>query len=514
MKIKEYILIFLLAGWGSIAFSQNDSVEYHRQLGYEAKLEGNFNKAISFYSLVLKEQNDDYDAKLAIARLYYTIEDYSTSIHYFNNILSNDSTDVEAAIGLGDNYLLIDSLDKSIEYYSNGIALLPTYVPLYLKLAVAYSWQGSLDKAIKTYEKILTIDDTYAEAWQGIGKMYYWKDKPKTALVYYLKAIELDPTEQSTNKEYEQIKQQLKLVASGTLKILNETEESYTINAIVQQYSLKKRVNDNFNISMNFLLDYSDRDYTHTKKGDTIRWYDNTWIKAGWITEHHKIYAYGGYTVSDSKFSAYGLNWKWNFSFGSFKFINSMVAGYDYFYYWNKVGQYLVSDNLDINYNNFGLNLGYRYGLVDKAFVTDVRNDNYFESTNPYTSFTTSLTYKIFSKPKITLAANYSYLNYTYKSPQYYSPYGRSLFGPSVNFYYPVKNFYFYGDMGYNFGSEYYYDIKKSEVKKIELNANNWSANAEFGYNYNSFSVSLSASRFYNDYYSNYFAALTLKYIF
>lgn len=514
MKIVEYIMILLLLGLGPLSFSQNNDIEHLRQLGYEAKVEREYTKAIAFYSLVLKEQEDDYDAKLAIARLYHSIEDYPTSISYYTSILLNDPTDVEALIGLGDNYLLIDSLDQSIDYYIKGISLLPDYIPLYLKLAKAYGWQGSLDMAIKTYKKILAIDDTYAEAWQGIGMMYYWKQKPKTALNYYKKAVDLDPTEQGIIKEYEQIKRQLKLNASGKFKLLNETEESYKINAIVQQYGFQKRLNDQFNISLNVLLDYSHRDFTNTDVGDTIRWYDNTWVKAGWITEHHKLFAYGGYTISDKKFSAYGLNWKWNFLLGSFKFTNSLVAGYDYFYYWNKVGQYMVSDNLDISLNDFGLKLGYRYGLIDEAYVTDVKNDEYFESTNPYTNFNVSFTYRVLSKPKITIAANYSYLNYSYKSPLYYSPYGRKLYGPSANFYYPVGDFYFYGDIGYNFGSEFYYDIKNYVVKKIELNANNWSANVEFGYDYKSFSVSLSASRFYNDYYSNYFAALNLKYLF
>ena len=514
MKIRKHIIILLLTGLGISVFAQTNNIEDLRRIGYESKEGRDYDKAITYYKLVLKEHSDDYDAKLALARLYYSIEDYPTSISYYNNILSNDVTDVEALMGLGDNYLFIDKLDKSIDYYIRGISYLPNFVPLYLQLAKAYSWQGSLNKAIETYNKILTIDDTYAEAWQGIGKIYYWKEKPKTALSYYRKAVDLDPTEQNISKEYEQIKQQLKFNASGKLKLLNETEESYKINAIIQQYGFQKRLNDNFNISLNLLLDYSHRNFTNTDIGDTIRWYDNTWVKAGWISEHHKVFAYVGYTVSDSKFSAYGLNWKWNFSLGSFKFINSFVAGYDYFYYWNQVGQNMVSDNLDISLNDFGLKLGYGYGLIDKAFVTDVQNDEYFESTNPYSRFNVSFTYKILSKPKITFAANYSYLNYSYKSPLYYSPYGRKLYGPSVNIYYPVGNFYIYGDISYNFGSEYYYDIANSTVNKIYLNANNWSANGEFGYNLRSFSVSLNASRFYNDYYSNYFVALTLKYRF
>ncbi len=519
--ISKNFLLILIAIWGMQTFAQNNNIEEWRKKGYEAKLEGEYNSAVIYYHRVLELQADDYDAHLAIARLHYLSENYKTSMFYFNKMLANDATDVEALKGLGDNYLNMDELYKAIEYYERAISYLPDYVPLYLQLAKAYSWQGSLNKAIETYQAVLKIDDTYSEVWQGIGKMYYWKEKPKTAISFYERAIELDPLNKNIKKEYEELRQALQYKLSGSIKILNETEESYKIDAFVQKYGLQKRWNDQFSLSLYFLLDHSHRNFTNTDIGDTVRWYDNTWLKAGWISEHHKLFLYGGYSNSDNKFSTYGINWKWNFSVKSVNFKNSVTAGYDYFYYWNRIGQNMISDNLTVMYKKLGLNLGYGYGIIDNAPVIDVRNDKYFESTNTRNGYNISFLYKIAANPKITLAANYSYLNYKYKSAFYYSPYGRNLFGPSANLYFPFSNFYVYGDFSYNFGSEYYYDVagqsqgnSNNRFKKVYLNANNWSANAEFGYEYKSFVASINASRFYNNYYSHYFISLNLKFSF
>ena len=511
MRLKNSLLV-VFSFWVSILFAQD--LESLRQQGYEAKQKGDYATAIKYYEQILKAQPDDYDARLAVARLYYSQENYKESVKYFMMIYAADPTDVEALKGLGDNYLSMDKLDEAIGKYQKAIALLPDHIPLYLQLAKAYSWKGDLDKAIETYQKILEIDDTYSEAWQGIGKMYYWKEQPYKAMTYYQKAIALDPEENSIKKEYEDIRKETGYKASAGVKLLNETEENYQINATIQKYGFQKRIKDWLDVSVNVLLDHSNRDFTNTDVGDTIRWYDNTWLKAGWISAHHKVYVYGGYTGSDQKFSSYGINWQSNFSLGAFDFTNSLTGGYDYFYYWNKIGQNKASDNLSIRYKKFGLSLGYQYGLVDKAFVDDVPNDAYFEGTNPYSGFDVSLSYKLLSQPKINISANYSYLNYQYKSRLYYSPMGRQLYGPSVNIYYPFKSFYFYGSYAYNLGSEFYYEMLDTNLETIYLNANNWSANAEIGYDYKALSTSVSANRFFNNFYSNYVLALNLKYSF
>ena len=510
--MKKILLLSLLF-IGNVIFAQSN-IEQLRNEAYNAKKEGRYKKSITLYSKILKTNPKDYDAILALSRLYFINENYKKSIDYYQKIYKNDKTDVEALKGLGDNYLYLDQIDKAVQYYKKGLQYLPDYVPLYLQLAKAYSWQGKLDKAIASYKKILQIDDTYAEAYQGIGKMNYWKEKPNTALQYYQKAIDLDPTETALQKEYDDINKQTTLNIISKTKYVNEQEKEYQINAFIEQFGVEKRMLDHLYLSFNILTDYSDRDFSNTKLGDTTRLYNSTWTKIGWLTDKHKLYIFAGYSASDKQFSTYGINWQWHFPVKSFDINNSFTAGYDYFYYWNNVGKLEAIDNVKIKYKKLTFTSGVNIGIVDKAFILDVKNDRYEEAKNEFTGFNTSIMYQILSKPKVNIAVNYSYLNYEYKSNKYYSPLGRNLYGPSLNIYYPIGHFYFYGDAGYNTGNEYYYEntIGKNGVNKLYINANNWSANAEFGYEFKSLSTSINAERFYNNYYQSILIALNLKY--
>lgn len=509
LLIKLYITTSLLLSINIFVIAQNNDTEYWRKLGYEAKTNENFDEAIVNYSKILEIQSDDYDARLALARLYHLKADYQTAISFYNKIYQNDSTDVEALNGFGACYMKLEKPKDASIYYKKAIIFLPGEVQLYFDLAKAYIWDEKLDMAIETYYKIIAIDDTYSEAYSGIGKILYWQEKPKSAISYYQKALALDPKNEEIIKEYEDVSNTLKYQISATLNLVNETEESYKIDAFIQKYSLSKRINDHINVSANFLLDHSDRTFTNANN-DTTRWFDNTWFKANWITKHHNFGIYGGYSSSDDKYSSYGINWKWTFNIKSLAFKNNITAGYDYFYYWNQIGGKSIADNLSVTFRRFGFDAGYTFGIIDSALITDPYKNKYKVDFNNHHSYSFSLLYKVFVKPMVKIALNHSYLDYDYKSKLYYSPYGRQLTGASVIFYYDYKKFYLYGNFAYNKGNEYYYSIDTT-VNKINMNVDNWSTEMESGYNLKTFSFSIGGSKFYNPYYESYLVYFSIK---
>jgi hypothetical protein len=345
--------------------------------------------------------------------------------------------------------------------------------------------------------------------------MYYWKGKPKTAAGYYKKAIELDPGNEETMEEYRKINNELKFVISLKSGPVQEIEENYEINAIISRIKVEKRINDWFHLEANYLLDYSNRVFTDNI-GDTTRWYSTPWIKAGWLSEHHRISGWIGYTTTDNKFSSYGLNWKLNYNFGKFKLSNALTAGYDYFYYWNEVGAKSISDNLELGYGKFDLSASYAYGVVDAVLVADEYSGTYGEKTNPYTSYGLSLAYRILSRPVIKVGLNYSFLDYTYKSPLYYTPFERNLYGGMASLYYDYKSFYFYGSFSYNLGTEINYEQfgNSNRFRKEKVDVDNWSANVELGYQHDPFSISIGGSNFYNPFYRNITGFLAIKFLF
>jgi len=502
------ILIILLLVTGSInVFAQN--IDSLRMQANEAKTKGDFVTAIVHYKDILEMKADDYDALLSTGKLYYLQGNFKNSIIYFKSIHASDSTDVKGLKGMADCYTYLDELEKASEYYKKAISYSPSQVPTYFELAKVYSWQGKLNEAINVFEETMKINNTYSEAWQGIGKMLYWQDKPQSALEYYKKALALSPDDESVIDEYNEICKGLKHHVSGDFKVLNEKEDAYQINALIQKYQFKKRLGNKFEFSAAFLLDYSDREFTNTTAGDTTRWFDNTAVKISKISKNHRIDLFGGYSKSDDKFSSYGINWKWKFYIKPFYISNSISAKYSYYYYWNRIGHKEFSDQLSVRYHKFRLNLSYTHGIVDRVMIADVPNDRYEVDYNRFDSYSMSLSYKLLSKPNIEVAANYSYMDYDYKSSLYYSPFGRKLLGPSVSFYYPHKNLYFYGSFSYNIGSEFYYDIIESNLIKTNLDVDNWSALTKVGYNLKTLSFSLGANRFYNTYYSSFLVSLS-----
>ena len=441
-------------------------------------------------------------------------EQYEKAIDNYQKILKQNSNDIEALKGLADAYLYSDHLTEAIDYYLKAVQLQPDNVSLFFDLAKAYSWNDQLEEAIATYSKILQIDDTYSEAYQGIGKMYYWMEKPLTALPYYERAVQLDPANKTIRDEYNDVKNLTLYRLISTTKSVNEQEEYYEIEALIERLNIAKRLTDYLDISVNGIFDTANRIYADAPQNDTVRSYNATWVNLGLLMNKHKFYLFGGYSFSDEKFSSYGFNYQLQTNIKSVKIKNSLTAGYDYFYYWNYVGKTAFKDDLSFQYRKWKLSLGGQYGIVDKAFLLDVPNDKYYEDENPFAGYNASLGYQIFSQPKLTLSANYSYLNYDQKSNRYYSPLGRSLLGTSLAVYYPMGHFYVYSDVSANFGSEYSYELKAGKVEKLDLNADNWSMNAEAGYNYNQFDISISAGHFYNDYYQNFVVALMMKYRF
>ena len=491
---------------------QETSTEELRAKGYQAKMEGDYNLAIQHYEAILEITPEDYDATLATARLYALIDDYDQALDYYQRLLNNDPTDWEALHGMGNCYLLQGDLDLAVEFHQRAVEALPNYVPGYLALAKAFSWQGKLDKAIEVYKSANVYDSTYSEVWAGIGKMYYWQGKPFTARKFYRRALELDSANTAIRAEYQQIQDGTKLGFSSQFRFFQEKEQSYEINAIIQQYSLSKRISDHWYIQVNSLFDYSDRDFSEST-GDTTRWFINSWAKAIWMGEHHRLGFYLGYSASDQRWSTYGLDWRMKYKWGSFSLENTITAGYEYFFYWNAVGRNRVGESLRLNWKKWEAVAGVSYGQVDEKLIRQYNDQEFEPGTNPFLIYRFALNYQILANPIVKIGGQYSVMDFGFQSPSYYSPYDRQLYGAAISVQKKWKHWYFYSSFNYNPGTETYYYLAEEpnlgyESGKIAVN--NWSAGTEIGYTQSSFALSAGGSRFKNPFYENWIAFLAL----
>ena len=493
--------------------AQEVSKEVYRQKGFEAKEKGNFNEAITHYFSVYQMDSTDYDARLALGRLYQKQNNCDSSMYFFRMIYQNDSTDVEAMNGFVKCFVNEGKNDSALYYARKVTRMMPEHVPGYLQLAKVLSYAGELDEAISVYQQANAIDSTWSQVWAGIGKMYYWKAMPKTAKKYYLKALELDPKNEKIREEYQDIQNELRYSIKSKFQYLQEKEESYQIDAFIQRYTAKKRFSDNFQLSVNVLLDYSSRDFVSSE--DTTRWFDNTWLKATWITEAHRLSFYAGASNSDERMSTYGASWRFQTNIGKIKLDNTLDAGYSYFYYWNQVGRHAISEKMNLEYQDFSLDLNASIGAVDEKKVQKYYSDPMKYEQNTYVSYSVKFAWQIWDKPKVNLALNHSYYDYEYISREYYTPNDRLLTGPSASIYHKFDGFYVYGMYAQNFGTEKYYYLETTNGNEKEISgsidADNWSASMEAGYEWDKWSLSAGASRFYNPYYQNFVGFLALS---
>ena len=508
-------MLFLMMAVIMTAVIGQDKEEL-REAGYRAMEEGNIEQAISKYRAVLEVDSNDYDARLALGRLYQKAGECDSALHFFEMIFRNDSTDVEALHGMANCYMEEGKMGEAVDHAEKAVKLMPEHVPSYLLLAKVLSFDGQLDEAIAVYQQANQADSTWAEVWAGLGRMYYWKSKPYTAKGYYEKAVSLYPENTGIQTEFTEVKHALQYNTQARYQYVQEKEEHYQIDALLQRYSANKRLSDRFRVSLHFLLDHSTRAYTETGRPDTTRWYDNTRLNWSYVSESHVLSLYGGGSVSDNHVTSYGLSWQFKTRLGDVGIENILNGGYSYFYYWNQVGRTTISDQLTLTYANMSLNLEYNSGTIDAKPVQQYRTDDPHIDENPFTSYRASLGRKIIQSPDITISVVHSYYDYTYYSPEYYTPNERLLTGISMSFYHRFHVFYVYGMINGNTGSEKYYYLEEQESGSTaevsgSIDAGNWSVSLEAGYEKGFFSVAIGGSHFNNPYYQNMVAFVALS---
>lgn len=512
--MKHLILSVIFLCWAAHVFAQADSIEVFRQNGFLHHQQGNYQQAIASYSKIHSIHPADYDARLALGRLYLKTADYDKAIHFFSLIYQNDSTDVEALNGLGECYINKGKLSPAIEKLEKAVRLLPAHVPEYLLLAKAYGYAGNTTAALATYKKALAIDSTYAEVWAGIGRMHYWQSEPVSALHYYNKATTLAPQNTEIQQQKKQVRNELAYRFSGKWQWIKEEEETYTIEALVQRYAISKRTGNHFSFSGNFLLDHSNRRFS-SQQNDTSRWFDNTWLKINWQNAHHYISAYTGASSTDNRITTYGSSWRYRNAWKHFSLENTLTGGYSYFYYWNEVGKMQWKNSLTLRYKRWSAEASYAQGEIDEAPARKYRSDEYQNRTNPFLSYRVALGVELLAQPKVQVQVVHSVLDYEYMSPDYYTPYNRNLTGLSASLYHKAGMFYIYGMYAYHIGTENFYYLNTNQTyTEGTIDVDNWSANIETGVQKGAFSAALGASRFYNPFYQNLTFFITARYNF
>ncbi len=484
------LIILAFSGTKAQVSSDTNSMIYLMNKAAVAYQKGDYPVSEQYYNKVLLLDKNNYDARFGLAMNLYRQEEYDKAIEYFKALYRENPRNTDVLNGLARSYSKKELYDDALPLVKQSIQISNNDASLYFDLAFLYIVKNKLDSASYAYGQVLRIDSTYAEAWAGIGKIYYWQDKPRSALKYYKMAQRLDPEDIEIKNKLKAVRSELEYTVSGTFQYITEDEPSYHIGAVIQKYGLEKRITDRLSLGAYTMWDYSHRDNLYFD--DVNRWYDNTWIKPTIILGNHRISLYAGVSINDQRITSYGTTWNMAYNIKNFKIRNYLTAAYDYFYYWNKVGQNFLQNTLVLSWKGIILGGTYRYGVIRNNYVWD-----YIEKTdNPNTRYNIELKYQFLKNPKITLGVNYLGMDYKYSSPLYYSPSGRTILGGFFSEYVSYKKFYQYLEFAYG---------------RDNFKTDQYNGSLEFGINIKKTSVSLGGSYFYNKYYKSLNTMLSVK---
>lgn len=498
--IRLVLVLVMLVGINSSLISQtidSSETEGWRQKGLNFKEEGQIDSAIFYFQKVLESVPNDYDAILNTAQLYLDAGEFKKSIEQYKKIIEINESEPFAHFGLGLDYLALEKYDLAKYHFKRTTQLLPEFIPGYSRLASVYVYADESDLAIETYKKILRMDNSNANAYAWLGRLYWWKGKPYTAKDYYEKAIRYNKDDKSLRTELAEIEKEIQYNTLITFRYLNETELGFITDSYIQKYYLSKQLSDWLILKLSSQIDYakrSDDDKGNGKGKDGIsRWFDITGLQSEFIINplnRIHLYLYG--SINDTTLTAYGTTVQSGINIESFKVRNYLTVGYDYFYYWNQVGQDFVQNNLILSYDRISLSFYYKYGVVRENYVEGYDR----KDVNPSNITNTEMVFTVLNSPVIKLGLNFKTVDFKYYSPLYYSPQDRNLKGLSANYFDSFGNFYLYT------GGAYWLDNNSLE---------SWSYDLEAGYDFDVLTISLGLSKFYDPYYRSLNAFINLS---
>lgn len=134
-----------------------------------------------------------------IARDYYTKgvnesnnKNYAKAIEYYQLAVKEDDNFPFAWDNIGYCNRQLGNYDEAIEAYKKSISLDSSSFMPRQNLAVAYTYKKEYQKAIETFEDAKKIDDKNPEIYYGIGQIYYqYLHEYEKSLDYMCKAFNL-----------------------------------------------------------------------------------------------------------------------------------------------------------------------------------------------------------------------------------------------------------------------------------------------------------------------------------
>ena len=158
----------------------------------QASFEGNYDKAIEFYTEAIGIDNNKY-AYANRARAYLELKRYQEAINDYNQTIKLDSKYVGAFVNRARAYLGLMQYQKAIADYNQAIELNSKCIEAYVNRAIAYSELKRYQAAIDSCNQAIKLDSKCVGAYVNRAIAYSELEQYEAAIADCNKAIKLNP---------------------------------------------------------------------------------------------------------------------------------------------------------------------------------------------------------------------------------------------------------------------------------------------------------------------------------
>ena len=134
---------------------------------------------------ILKQEPDDFDAHLRLARLYAWSLQYNNSIAHYAWCLGKEPESVDVRYELAQTLTYARRYQEASNQYSIILSQDPNRDDVRMELAKLYMYSDRTEQAIREYEVLLQRNPNHYEAGMALANIYSWDRR------YYHRAVDL-----------------------------------------------------------------------------------------------------------------------------------------------------------------------------------------------------------------------------------------------------------------------------------------------------------------------------------
>ncbi len=167
----------------------------YEQMAVEAKNEGEYQKAVNYYTLAIQNEPSNKEYIDDRGWIYIDLQKYDSAYNDFNFLIQLDSTSYYYYFNRAYVLDYLDSINEAIRDYYLSLKYKDNYKYTYNNLGYEYDRLKDYKNAVKYYSKSIELDSTYTLALHNRGILYYNQKKYDKAITDLKQALVGSPND-------------------------------------------------------------------------------------------------------------------------------------------------------------------------------------------------------------------------------------------------------------------------------------------------------------------------------